>query len=151
MPRFPRRLAPRDRLPDARNAWSSVIACGPASARPSELACLRRPRWTRRYGAGRECGPPVSPDLTGFGHIAQFLGQVQQAGFVFDDLVGSIKHRGFCVLWLVRTTIKTGNHHLKQEMCRPHSRLLGRGRRQITLKLIHFTQFVVLRLPPSRE
>ncbi|MDA8586328.1 hypothetical protein N9L47_08670 [Rhodobacteraceae bacterium] len=37
---------------------------------------------------------------------------------------------------LVRTTIKTDNHHLLQEMCRPHSSLLGRGRCQITSRLI---------------
>ncbi len=38
----------------------------------------------------------------------------------------------------VRTTIKTDNHHLTQEMRRPHSSSLGRGRCQITSRLIHF-------------
>ena len=36
----------------------------------------------------------------------------------------------------VRTTIKTDNHHLTQEMRRPHSSSLGRGRCQITSRLI---------------
>ena len=75
-------------------------------------------------------------DLARLRDIAQLFGQVQQSGFVFDDLVGSIQHRGFLVLWLVCTTIKTDNHHLLQEMRRPHSSLLGRGRCQITSRLI---------------
>ncbi len=33
-------------------------------------------------------------DLAGLRHVAQFLGQIQQSSFVFDDLVGSIQHRG---------------------------------------------------------
>ena len=36
--------------------------------------------------------------LTGLGHIPQFFGQVQQAGVVFDDLVGNIQHCGFLLM-----------------------------------------------------
>ncbi len=36
----------------------------------------------------------------------------------------------------VCTSIKTDNHHLTQEMCRPHFSLLRRGRCQITSRLI---------------
>ena len=34
-------------------------------------------------------------DLAGLRHVAQLLGQVQKAGFLFDDLVSSIQHCGF--------------------------------------------------------
>ncbi|WP_393925651.1 hypothetical protein [Yoonia sp. R2-816] len=44
----------------------------------------------------------------------------------------------------VRTSIKTDNHHLTQEMCRPHSSLLRRGRCQITSRLIHLIFFTGL-------
>jgi hypothetical protein len=59
-----------------------------------------------------EHGGPITDDyldydLTGFADIAQLIRQVQKADFVFDDLIGSIQHRGFLVLWLVCTTIKT--------------------------------------------
>ena len=75
-------------------------------------------------------------DLAGLRNVAQFLGQIQQSSFVFDDLIGSIQHRGVLVLWLVCTTIKTDNHNLFQEMRRSHSSSLGRERCQITSRLI---------------
>ncbi len=37
-----------------------------------------------------KCISGIAHNLTGFGNIAQLLGQVQQSGFVFDDLIGSI-------------------------------------------------------------
>ena len=40
-------------------------------------------------------------------------------------------------MWLVCTTIKTGNHHLIQEMNRSLSSALERERCQITSELIH--------------
>ena len=43
-------------------------------------------------------------DLAGLRHVAQLLGQVQKAGFLFDDLVSSIQHCGFLVQWF-------GLHH----------------------------------------
>ncbi len=55
-----------------------------------------------------------------------------------DDLVGSIQHRGFSVLWLVCTTIKTINRFLFQGEHRPQSNLKNWGRCQITSRLIHF-------------
>ncbi|WP_206599942.1 hypothetical protein, partial [Pseudovibrio sp. W74] len=34
------------------------------------------------------------PNLAGLGNIAQLFSQIQQSGFVFDDLVSSIQHCG---------------------------------------------------------
>jgi resolvase-like protein len=79
----------------------------------------------------------IQHDLAGFRVITRFPGQIQKAGLVFDYLVGSIQHRGFSVLWLVRTTIKTGNHHLDQEMRRPRFRSLKWGRCQSKSEPVH--------------
>ena len=60
----------------------------------------------RRFVAVK-CVPGHAHNLAGFGYVAQLFGKVQQADFVFDDLLVSIQHCGFLVLWLVCTTIKT--------------------------------------------
>ncbi len=86
----------------------------------SNSACLRVPHVSRQISSALSVLKHVSTncpavhDLAGLRDITQLLCQVQQTGFVFNDLVGSIQHRGFLVLWLECTTIKTSNHHLDQ-------------------------------------
>ena len=80
--------------------------------------------------------------MTGFRHVAELFGQVEQSGLVLDDLVCGSQHRGVpCFEGLVRTTIKTGNHHLQQEMYRFLLSSLRREQCQIKSELIQIIEY----------
>ncbi len=72
--------------------------------------------------------PRLAHDLAGFGNIAQFFSQIQQAYFEFDDLLVIIQHHGFLLSWFRLHQHQNGNHHLKQVVYRHHSSSLKWGR-----------------------
>ena len=107
-----------------RQCAACKVGCGSERPRRSERSC-----WPlRRSPRGLVCVPAVTSAI-----YLPVPGAILSV--VFNIVVSSFDG-------LVCTTIKTDNHHLFQEMRRPHFSLLRRGRCQITSRLIQMMDWL---------